>query len=98
MWRLLLVLTITLFTAMAGGGDLSPVDEPAYAEVQCADLPELHRGGAVDAGASGLSLRGLFATLGIGLLSLMFLVPMALFADWLMGRNKTGEESPTVWG
>lgn len=45
---------------------------------------------------SGLSVRGLGATLGIGLMTIMFFVPAALLSELLMSRGESRDSSGTV--
>ncbi|TDG14890.1 hypothetical protein E2F43_01205 [Seongchinamella unica] len=46
---------------------------------------------------SGLSVRGLAAMLGIGVLTIMFFLPAALLSELLMRRGKNPEHSEVTW-
>jgi hypothetical protein len=63
----------------------------------CLDLRASHTISSPTVGAEpGLSFRGLGATLGIGLMTLMFFVPAALLSEALMRRGDAADCSDTV--
>ena len=96
MWRVCLLLIVALSTAVLARAELNPADTTRVHMQDCLDL-RIDPGVAADGGASGLSLRGLAATLGIGLLSMLFLLPVALVCDWLMRRDRAADAARTAW-
>jgi hypothetical protein len=99
MWRICLLFIVTLSTAVLASERANPLDAAEARDAYCLDAPveERERPAAVE-GGGGISLSGLAATLGIGLLSLLCLIPVALLAEWLMGREKTADDSSAAWG
>ncbi len=93
MWRVLFLLGGLAFAVILAEAAGSPQQVVNAALVQVQDCLELNRTQgatylALDSGnREGLTLRGLMATLGIGLLSILFFVPAALVAEYLIRRG-----------
>lgn len=105
MWRALFVLGLLLAVAAVSGADINPSSQVNGALVQIQDCFDVQLGNAArvsgmyptdTAGGSGLSLRALAATLGIGLLSILFFVPAALLSEFFIRRGDTQPGQPTV--
>ena len=93
MWRVLFLVGGLAFAGILAEAAGSPQQVVNAALVQVQDCLELNRTQgaaylALDSGnREGLTLRGLAATLGIGLLSILFFVPAALVAEYLIRRG-----------
>ena len=98
MWRVCLLFIVTLSTAVLASERANPFDAAEARDAYCLDAPVEEREMLAAAQGGGISLAGLAATLGIGLLSLLCLIPVALLAEWLMGREKVADDSSAAWG
>lgn len=88
---ILISLMVMASTAVKAEIDPAQVTYMALAQIQdCLDLgvSRAMTLPAVGAG-SGLSFRGLGATLGVGVMTLLFFVPAALLSELLMRRDDT---------
>ncbi|MEP4147441.1 MAG: hypothetical protein ABJL54_09490 [Halioglobus sp.] len=95
---ILISLMVMASTAVKAEIDPSQVTYMALAQIQdCLDLgvSRVMTLPAMDA-RSGLSFRGLGATLGIGVMTLLFFVPAALLSELLMRRGETRGSSETA--
>lgn len=98
MWRVSLLVLVMLSTVVLAAAGPNPVDAAEAREAYCLDAPVAEEEIPAAGSGGGLSVSGLLATLGIGLLSFLCLVPVALLAEWLMGRNRSATDSQTAWG
>lgn len=93
MWRSVLVIFALTLAGILAQADGRPQRAVSAALVQVQDCFEekqaLSSVQAQEGGTSGegLTLRGLFATLAIGLLSILFCVPAALIAEFVQRRS-----------
>ncbi len=95
MIRRLIVMSLMVLISAAANAEMDPtqVTHMALAQLQdCIDRPVAQVIGLPEAGAgNGLSFRGLGATLGIGVMTLLFFVPAALLSELLMRRAKSDD-------
>lgn len=105
MWRVLVALGMLIAVAAVSGADINPSSQVNGALVQIQDCFDVQLGSAAKvsgmyhtdtAGGPGLSLKTLAATLGIGLLSILFFVPAALLSEFFIRRGDTQPGQPTV--
>ncbi len=93
MWRIAAVMLVLVFCGILVQADSGPQQVVNSALIQVQDCLELNQ--SVRAGHSpvndtldsGLTFGALFATLGIGLLSILFFVPAALVAECIIRRG-----------
>ena len=106
MYRFILLLSLIVVIAVWVKAEGEPVRSVNAALVQvddCLDLRiprepvSLTPVGGQGAAAGGLSVRGIGATLGIGLLTIMFFVPAALLSELLMRRGGRSGASDEAW-
>ena len=96
MWRTLIVITglaAAVVLAQADGSSQQAVNAALVQVQDCLELNKLSSGAGLDGSddsAKGLTLRGLAATLGIGLLSILFFVPAALVSEYVIRRGGEG--------
>ena len=98
MWRICLLLVVTLSTAVLAVATPNPADAAEARDVYCLDAPVAEGDMPAAGPGGGITLRGLVATLGIGLMSLLCLVPVALLSEWIMGRERSADDSRAAWG
>ena len=99
MWRSLIViggLVMAVFLAQADGNSQRVVNAALVQVQDCLELNQAGSSARVLPGSNdtgeGLTLRSLFVTLGIGLLSILFFVPAALITEYVTRR---GDDSYT---
>lgn len=93
MWRTAIVILSLALAGVLAQADGRPQQAASAALVQVQEgleekqaASEMHPAGYGNS-AEGLTLRGLVATLGIGLLSILFFVPVALVAEYFIRRG-----------
>ncbi|KAA1194373.1 hypothetical protein F0M18_02785 [Pseudohalioglobus sediminis] len=94
MARLGLAMLISLLASVFAGGALAAADMSPTKAHYCLDTAPVHSEDTPSsASPGGVSLRGLLATAGIGLLSLLFLLPIAWLCEQLMQRGRPAGKS-----
>ena len=95
---ILISLMILVSTAAQANIDPAQVTYMALAQIQdCLDLRVSQAMKMPGMGSgTGLSFRGLGATLGVGVMTLLFFVPAALLSEMLMRRGESRGSSETA--
>ena len=100
MLRMIFLVALVFTSSLLLRAEINPAQTTSGALVQaqdCLDMPAPQVTAAPsDVNAEGLSFRGLGATLGIGLMTVMFFVPAALVAELLMRRGEGRGRAGTV--
>ena len=100
MFRVFILLSLIVIVSTVVKAEVDPgqVSSMALAQIQhCLDLRVTGVASMpVARNEIGLSFRGLGATLGIGLMTLLFFVPAALFSEFLMRRGEQSDQTETA--
>ncbi|MEH6585497.1 MAG: hypothetical protein V7720_03010 [Halioglobus sp.] len=100
MLRTIILLSLVVVGSVMVKAEVDPGRTVNAALVQIQDCLDMRVTRSVSIPApvsgSGLSVRGLGATLGIGLMTIMFFVPAALLSELLMNRGEARDSSGTV--